>query len=174
MNGSTTDFNGNIVINGSRAITLEENCPLDVCPSPGQLSPSIIAPEENCPRRKFPPHHIVLPLLKQIPTKEYHRWTEENSALSIIYEYHNIRVLQLRSKKWFASIYFLQILNKLCRTPLIREHLSLNASWFSYARTQKENTIFWKNWFEKKKQKNFIVNNNKKIIRAWYLRQAPG
>ena len=27
----------------------------------------------------------------------------------------------------------------------------------------------WKNWFGKKIQKNFTVNNNNKIIRAWYL-----
>ena len=38
-----------------------------------------------------------------------------------------------------------------------------------YARTQKENTIFWKNWFGKKIQKSFIVNNNNEITRAWYL-----
>ena len=40
--------------------------------------------------------------------------------------------------KWFTSIYFLQILTKPCRTPLIREKLLLNAFWFSYARTQKK------------------------------------
>ena len=34
-------------------------------------------------------------------------------------------------------MYFLQVLAKPCRTPLIREDLSLNASSFSYARTQK-------------------------------------
>ena len=33
---------------------------------------------------------------------------------------------------------------------------------------QKKNTIFWKNRFEKNK-KNLTVNNNNKIIRAWYL-----
>ena len=172
MNGSTTDFNGNIVINGSRAITLEENCPLDVCPSPGQLPPRIIAPRGKLPPKKISPSPYCT-----APTQanSHQRVSQVNWGKQCIV--YNIRVLQLRSKKWFASIYFLQILNKLCRTPLIREHLSLNASWFSYARTQKENTIFWKNWFEKnnnKKQKNFIVNNNKKIIGAWYLRQAPG
>ena len=54
------------------------------------------------------------------------------------------------------------------QTPLIREQLSLNASWFSYARTQR-NAIFWKNWFGKKNVKNFIVHNNDKIICSWYL-----
>ena len=34
---------------------------------------------------------------------------------------------------------------------------------------QKENTIFWKNWFGKKYKKNFIVNSNNKIIRSWHL-----
>ena len=78
----------------------------------------------------------------------------------LVYEYCNIRVLQLRSKNRFTSIYFLQILTKPCRiTPLIREHFSLNASWFSSARTQKI-------------QKNFIVINNNEIIGARYLREA--
>ena len=76
--------------------------------------------------------------------------------------------LQLRSKKWFTSVYFLQILTKPRRTPLIREHLSLNASWFSYERTQKKYN-FLEKLIRKKIQKNFIVNNNNKIIRAWYL-----
>ena len=75
--------------------------------------------------------------------------------------------LQLRIKKGFTFICFLLILTEACRAPLITEHLSLNVSWFSCARTQWKYN-FWKNWFGKKKQKNFIVNNNK-IIRAWYL-----
>ena len=75
-------------------------------------------------------------------------------------------MLQLRSKKLFTSIYCLQVLTKPCWIPLIREHLSLSGSWFSYARTQK-NTFFWKHWFRKKTQKKFIVYNNDKIIRAW-------
>ena len=67
--------------------------------------------------------------------------------------------LQLMCKKWFTSLCFLQIWTKSWRTTLIREHLSLNVSWFPYARTQKD-TIFWKNWFEKKCKKIFIANNN--------------
>ena len=94
--------------------------------------------------------------------------------LCIIYEYYNIWVLQLKSKKWFTSILFLQILTKPCRTPLITEHLSLNVSWFSYARAQKKFNFLWKNWLGKN-TKNFIVNNNNnKIIRVWYLQQALG
>ena len=84
-----------------------------------------------------------------------------------------MQLLQLRSKKWFTSIYFLQILTKPCRTPIIRDDILLNASWFSWARTQKR-AIFSKNWFGKKYKKYFIVNNNKKTIRAWYLREALG
>ena len=76
--------------------------------------------------------------------------------------------LQLRSKKWFTAVYFLQILTKPRRTPLIRGHLSLNASWFSYEQTQKKYN-FLEKLIRKKIQKNFIVNNNNKIIRAWYL-----
>ena len=40
--------------------------------------------------------------------------------LCILYEYFNLRVVQLRSKNRFTSIYFLQILTKPCRAPLIR------------------------------------------------------
>ena len=66
----------------------------------------------------------------------------------------------------FSCEHFWQVLTKPCRTSLIREHLSLNASWFSYARTQK-NTFFEK-LIRKKIQKNFIVNNNNNI-HVWYL-----
>ena len=76
--------------------------------------------------------------------------------------------LQIRNKKWFTSIYFLQILTKPCKTPLVRKQLSLNASWFSYGRTQK-NRIFLEKLIWKKIQKNFIVNNNNKIFCPWYL-----
>ena len=34
--------------------------------------------------------------------------------------------------------------------------------------------IFWEKLIRKKIQKNLIENNNNKIIRAWYLREAPG
>ena len=58
-------------------------------------------------------------------------------------------------------MYFLQVLAKPCRTPLITEDLSLNASSFSYARTQKTQ-FFGKIDSKKKKkiQKSFIVYNN--------------
>ena len=75
--------------------------------------------------------------------------------------------LQLRSKKWFTSIYFLQILTKLCRTPFIREHLSLNTFWFSYDKSAKKYNILEK-LIRKKIQKNSMVNNNK-IICACYM-----
>ena len=75
---------------------------------------------------------------------------------------------QVRIKKWFIFIDLLQILTKPCRASRIREHLSLNASWFSYARTQKYTDLL-KNWFGKKYKKNFKVNNNNTIICAWYL-----
>ena len=79
--------------------------------------------------------------------------------------------LQFRSKDWFTSIYFLQILTKHYGTPLIREHLSLKACWFPYARTQKiRKKIFLEKLIRKKMQKIFVVNNNNnKIIRPWYL-----
>ena len=40
------------------------------------------------------------------------------AKLSIVNEYYNISVLQLRSKKWFTSIYFLQILINLAEHHL--------------------------------------------------------
>ena len=55
-----------------------------------------------------------------------------------------------------------------CRRPLMREHLSLNVSWFSYEQTQKRYN-FLEKLIRKKIQKNFKVNNNNKIICAWYL-----
>ena len=80
------------------------------------------------------------------------------------------KIISPDSEERFISLYFLQILTKPCRTPLIREHLSLNASWFSYARTQKKLQLFGK--FDS--EKYFIVNNNNKIIREWYLREVLG
>ena len=73
---------------------------------------------------------------------------------------------QIRIKKWFTSIYCLQILTRSWRISLIRKHLSLNVSWFSYTRTQK--ILFSEKLIQKKIQENFIVSNSK-IIRAWYL-----
>ena len=87
-------------------------------------------------------------------------------------KYHSSKscfsTMQLRSKKWFTSVYFLQISTKPRRTSLIRENLSLNASWFSYERTQRKYN-FLERLIQKKIQKNFIVSNNNKIIRGWYL-----
>ena len=130
------------------------NCPLDDCP------------QNNGPRRKLPPHLKVSPLNNR---------PHLNKLLSGVPRVHWSKLcksyfsrLQLRSKMWFTSVYFLQILTKPHRTPLIREHLSLNASWFSYERTQKKYN-FLEKLIRKKIQKNFIVNNNNKIIRAWYL-----
>ena len=108
-----------------------------------------------------------MPALKQISAKEYYEWTEQNYALStstIINKYCNLGV-----KSDLLPYNFCQILTKPYRTLLIRERLSLNASWFSYARTQK-NAIFGKIDSEK----NFIVNNENKTTPAWYLWEAPG
>ena len=121
-----------------------------------QLPTRIIAPEENCPRGRLPlgqlpPRENVPPencsLTTKFPSKIFAS-TQANSPqrvlrvnwgkLCIVYDYVNTRVLQLRSKNRFTSIYFLQILTKPCRKPLIRKHFSLNASWFSFAKTQKK------------------------------------
>ena len=142
--------------------------------APGQLRLGLIAPEKNCTlnngsRGKLPPGQFAP--WKTAPGKSpaQNKISFENNCphsskfrqrvlrvnwgkLSIVYEYYNIWVLQLSSKKGFTSIYLLQILTKPCGTPLIRKHLSLNASRFSYARTNK-NTIFWKSWFGKKYKK---------------------
>ena len=40
--------------------------------------------------------------------------------------------------------------------------------------TPERKKTFWKKLIRKKIQKNLIENNNNKIIRAWYLREAPG
>ena len=91
-----------------------------------------IAPRENCPPRKI------------VPSTSY------------------FSRLQLKSKKWFTSIYFLQILTKPGRITLIREHLSLNTS-----------LIFLRQNAKKKKRlirkKNTKKLNNNNIIRVWYL-----
>ena len=141
---------------------------------PRKIAPRIIAPKENypldsCPREKLTPANC--PLTMKFPSKIVAP-TQANSPqrvlqvnygkLCIVYVYHNMQLLQLRSKKSFTSIYFLQILTKPCRTPIIREDILLNASWFSWARTQKRKNSFSKNWFGKKYKKYFIVNNNKK------------
>ena len=128
--------------------------------------PQIVSPEENCPRPsdncprgkltpgKLSPHHEVSFKNNCLLWSKYpQRVLQVNwGKLCIVYEYYNIRVLQLRRKKWFTSKYFLQILTKPCKTPLTREHLSLNASWFSYSRTQKENN-FLEKLIRKKMQK---------------------
>ena len=140
---------------------------------PGQFPPRIIAPEKNrLPLGKLAPHHKIslennCPHSNKFPLNEYYKWTENNYALStstIIYEYCNLGV---------KSDLLPYILTKPCRTPLIRECLSLNVSLFSSARTQKY-YIFLEKLIRKKIQKNFIVNNNNRINRAWYLRQVPG
>ena len=110
--------------------------------------PLTTASEENCPPENCP-LTIIGPTQANSPKRVLRvKWVK----ICIVYEYYDIRVLQLRSKNRFTSIYFLQILTKPCRAPLIREQLSLNASWFSSAIKQK-NTIFWKNWFGKKFKK---------------------
>ena len=123
-------------------------------------TPSLIAPQENCPLTIKFSSKIVAPTQATSPQRvlEYPKWTEENYGLStntIIKEslYRKLFFkMQIRNKKLFTFIYFSQILTKPCKTQLIREQLSLYASWFSYSRTQK-NTILWKKWFGKKIQK---------------------
>ena len=129
----------------------------------GQLPPRkidssrTIAPEDNCSPREVDPGKLP----------PYHRKSSENNWLhssklplkstrsELRKTMHCVPVqklflrLQLRNKKLFTSVYFLQIFTKPCRTPLKSEHLSLNASWFPYDRTQTKYN-FWKNWFEKK------------------------
>ena len=110
-------------------------------------TPSIIAPEyiyrqEDCRLTiKFPLK--IIAATQANFTQRVLRVNEENYALSastiikeLLYQKLFLR-LQVRSKKWFTSIYFWQISTKPCQTPVIREQLSLNASWFSCARTQK-------------------------------------
>ena len=148
-----------------RTVAPKENCSL----------PPTIAPEENCLPGNCPltikfSLKIVAPTQANSPQRVLRvNW----GKLCIVYEHYNIPVLQLKSKNRFASIYFLQILTKPCRTPLIIEHLSVNASWFSSARTQKKYN-FLEKLLQKKLQTNFIVNNNNRTIRAWYLREIPG
>ena len=111
-------------------------------------------PRGKLPPGKLSPHHEVSLKNNCLLWSKYpQRVLQVNwGKLCIVYEYYNIRVLQLRRKKWFTSKYFLQILTKPCKTPLTREHLSLNASWFSYSRTQKENN-FLEKLIRKKMQK---------------------
>ena len=134
---------------------------------PRKISPWTIAPEdnwplENCPLNiKFPPK-IIAPTQVNSPQRVLRvNW----GKLCIVDEYY-LPIILPKVKKWFTSMYFLQILTKPCRTTFIRERFSLYASWFSYARTQKQYYFFEK--LIRKMQNNFIVNNNK-IIRVWYL-----
>ena len=135
-------------------IAPEDNCPPDICPPDiclpdncfrGKLAlPRTITPEENCPQENC---FLTIKSPSKIIAS-----TQANSSLrvlgvnwgklSIAYQYYNIRQLQLGGKEWFTSIHILQILTKPCRAPLTREYLSLNASWFLYARTQKKDNIF--------------------------------
>ena len=97
-------------------------------------------------------------------------WIEENYDSSTRTISKQIKRLQIRNKKLFTSIYFLQILTNPCRTPLLREQLLLNTSWFSYARTKKKH--FSEKLIRKKIKfhcRNNNNNNNNKIICAWYL-----
>ena len=124
--------------------------------APGKLPPHHkIYPKNNCPNSSnFFSKSTMSELRKTMDCLQNHSTKSYFSRLQI--------------KKLFTSMYFLQILTKPWRKPLIRKHLSVNASWFSYARTQKIR-FFRKTDSEKKIQKNFIVNNNNKIIRVWYL-----
>ena len=164
---------------GPRTITSGEKLAPGELPS-GQLPLRIIAREENCPPEncsltvKFP-RKIIAPAQTNFPQKVLRvnlgrlcivcnyscLWLKNHSTK----KYFSRR--QIRIKKWFTSIYLLKILNKSARSSHIREHLSLNASWFSYARTQKK-FFFW-NIYSEKNTKNFIVNNSNKIIHIWYL-----
>ena len=129
-----------------RTIAPNDNCPQRKLHL-GQLSLRIIAPEnkcspENCPLTiRFRPK-IIAP-------------TQVNSPKRVLF--HSTKSyfsrLQLKSKKWFTSIYFLQILTKPYRTPLKRENLSLNASWFFYTKTQKKIQFFGKIDSEKNTKK---------------------
>ena len=144
--------------------------PLDDCPRE-KLPLRIIANNKNCSWENCPPHRKFSPKINsphssKFPSKSTTRVNLAN--LCIVYEHYCLRLMNhSRIKKWFTSIYLLQILTRPCRTSLIREHLSPNAPWFSYSRMQ--NYTFLK----KKKielEKNTCKNtNNDKIICIWYL-----
>ena len=125
---------------------------------PDNCSP-VNYPEGNCLRGKLPPDNKISLEHSPPPTQANspQRVLKANwGKLCIVYEYYNIQVLQLRSKRWFTSIYILQILMKPCRALLIRENFSLNASWFSYARTQerKKKQFSGKIYWEKNTKKS--------------------
>ena len=133
--------------------------------------PRMIAPEENYPWENCPPHHKFSPKINsphssKFPSKSTTRVNLAN--LCIVYEHYCLWLKNhSRIKKWFTSIYLLQILTRPCRTSLIREHLSPNAPWFSYSRMQNY-TFLKKKKIEK--EKNTCKNtNNDKIICIWYL-----
>ena len=137
-----------------RTFPPEDNCPQGKL-TPGQLPPRIITPGKLPPHYKISPENNC-PRLSKFPSKSNTSELRKTMhCLRVLYlKNHSTKSyfsrLQLTSKKWFTSIYFLQILTKPCIAPFLREHLSLNASWFSYPRTQQKDKIFWKNWFRKK------------------------
>ena len=146
-------------------IAPEKNCPPGNCP------------QGNCPPGKLPPHSKI-----SLENNCHHssKFSSKSTTSELRKAMHFLRVLllknqitksyfprmQIRSKKWFTSIYFLQILTKPWRTPLVGEHFSLNASWFSYARTQKKKEKVGGKIYSEKK---IIANNNIKIFRACYM-----
>ena len=121
------------------------------------IAPKKIAPPPKvCPLTiKFSPEIVASSQANYSQAVLWVNWRK----LCIVCEYDNQRIIlpkaflrqQIRIKKWFTSIYLLQILAKPCRTSLIREHLSLNASW-SYTRTKKI-IFFWKIYSEKNTKK---------------------
>ena len=138
----------------TRTQGFQDNCPPD-CPT-DNCSPRTITPEDNCPRgklasdncsphnyprgkispgqlspRKFGAEKLPPPLTIKFPSKiiaPTHKFPPKSTTSELRKTMHCLRVMQFRSKKLFASIYFIQILTKSCRKPLTREHISLNAS----------------------------------------------
>ena len=140
----------------------------------GQLPPRKIFPLDNyhlddccpgnCPKKNCPPSPKVCPLtIKFSPEIVASSQANYSQAvlwvnwrkLCIVYEYDNQRIIlpkaflrqQIRIKKWFTSIYLLQILAKTYKRTSFTKCLLI------FLRQNEKNNIFWKNLFAKKYKK---------------------
>ena len=119
----------------------------------------------NCPQGKLPPPLLKIYLLiikfppkivasSQANSPQAVLWMNWRK-LCIVYEYYSQRIIlpkvflrqQIRIKKWFTSIYLLQILAKTYKRTSFTKCLLI------FLRQNEKNNIFWKNLFAKKYKK---------------------
>ena len=101
-----------------------DDCPPDNSPLSGKLQPRKIAP----PAIKFLTK--IIACTKVNFSKEYYEWTEEQ------YSWLTSSIIKTQGEKSDLLSLFFKDFSHICRTHLVREHFSVNASGFSYTKTQ--------------------------------------